>query len=218
VKGEQPPHLLIGRLGEVLIPETNRLKIVRSAKAATGDERIESIEFAARLTRGNRDGDDDPFGMTGENLPDRGVHGRPGGETIIDNDDWPVGNGRGSPGATIQFFTPRQFRRLPGDDRLNLGARQTQRPDNPLIEKSDAARRERAKGQLLLAGNAELAHKAEVERGPELPGDLESDRHSAARQGEDQQIRLASELAERCRQLATGIFSVRELIHGSIVR
>jgi hypothetical protein len=72
-----------------------------------------------------------------------------------------------------------------------------------VIEHAHAATGQRAHGQLLLTGNAQLAHKEDIQRRPKRLGNLKANGNAAARQGQDECVgRQGIGLQALCQQLA----------------
>ena len=74
-----------------------------------------------------------------------------------------------------------------------------------VVEDAHAAGGDRAHGQLLVAGHAELAHEEHVERRVQRPGDLVADRHAAARQPEHDDVVAAGVVAQPLGQQPAGV-------------
>jgi hypothetical protein len=80
--------------------------------------------------------------------------------------------------------------------------------DHSLVQHADAAARDRAHGELLVAGNPQLANDEDVERHVERDRHLERHRHPAARQAEDEHVRPAGVRGQFGGQLPAGVDSV----------
>src|SRR5205814_8667030 len=78
---------------------------------------------------------------------------------------------------------------LPHRDGIDHVIRDAQRADDLLVEHAHAAGRHGAHRELLVAGDAQLAHEEYVERRTERTGDFIRDGHAAAREGEHQDLR-----------------------------
>jgi len=63
-----------------------------------------------------------------------------------------------------------------------------------------------------MSGQAEFSYEEDVERRVERPGDFKSDRHAAARQRQDNDVRASGVVAQARRQLLAGSTAIREAI------
>ena len=112
---------------------------------------------------------------------------------------------RGMPARAVRapLFGPSDSPRSPRGTALIPRAR-------ILVENADAAARDRAHGQLLVPGHAELADQEDVERRAERSGDLVADRHATAGQRQNYDIGSIGELALTLGEHDPGLTSIRK--------
>jgi hypothetical protein len=84
---------------------------------------------------------------------------------------------------------------------LDRGRRRPEFADHPVVEHADAAGRDRAHRQFLVARRAELADQEHVQGRAQRPRHLVPDRHAAARQRQYDHVVAAREVAEPPGQL-----------------
>src|SRR5439155_15142446 len=94
---------------------------------------------------------------------------------------------------------------LLGIDRLDPLGRDVQRLDQLLVENARAARRDRPERDLLVTGNAELAHEEDIQRRLELASDLEGNRHAPARKAQHYDVVPTAVSAQALRQEPPGL-------------
>ena len=86
-----------------------------------------------------------------------------------------------------------------------------------LLQNADAATRDRSHGQFLMARDAELAHQKHIHRSAESGRDFGGDRHSSARQRQNDDVIAARVFRQARREHATGVTAIGEslvVIHG----
>jgi hypothetical protein len=83
--------------------------------------------------------------------------------------------------AAVETLAPGQLVLLLCRNRINQMLRQPEMMHELVIEYTHAACRNSAHRQLLVSGDAQLAHDKNVERGVKRAGDFIRDRHAAAR-------------------------------------
>jgi hypothetical protein len=101
---------------------------------------------------------------------------------------------------------------LLGVDRLDPLDRDVQRLDELLAEHARAARGDRAERELLVPGDAELAHEEDVERRGQRTRDLEGDRHPAARQRQHDDVVAPRVLAQALREQPARLDAIPEAL------
>ena len=107
-------------------------------------------------SRGN--GNDDARGLLLANGRHRSVHGRAGGQAVIDeNHGLPAHVGNGA-SVAIGALAALQFSLLARRHTADHGAGYFQALHDILIEDTHPAARDRPHGELLMAGNAQFAH------------------------------------------------------------
>lgn len=97
-------------------------------------------------------------------------------------------------------------------DRLDPFQRDVERVDDALEQDARAAARHGAEDQVLVAGDAELAHDEHVERRVERAGDLAGDRHAAARQAEHDHVVAAGVPAQALGQPPARVGAIPEAL------
>ena len=87
-QSEEPLHLVVGDLAEVVVPESHGVERVRSDQP---DELVHlRPELVQRVRRRGRNGHDDALGLPAADGRDRGPHRRPRREAVVDEHDRPV--------------------------------------------------------------------------------------------------------------------------------
>ena len=104
--------------------------------------------------------------------------------------------------AAVLALAPLELAELLRLDRLDPIRRDAERVDETPVDDADAAARDRAQGELLVAGDAELAHKEDVHRRSQRARDLDRHRHAAPRQAEDDHVVAPRDTSRAGRQRA----------------
>ena len=184
--GEVAAHLVIGRLPEIVIPETDGVKRFRSLGA---DHLVDDVahRFADRA-RGDRHRADDPgrvsFAQGERSCPQR----RSGGQTVVDENDRLAGDIGGRLGSPVQALAAGKLAPLVGLDRVDGLSRNAELADRILVQDAQSTGGNRAHGQLFMAGDAELADEEGIEGRVECRGDLGGDRNAATRKPEHDDV------------------------------
>ncbi len=187
---QQVAHFFIGYLREVFVPLPNGKEGLRLRQA---HEIIHlGSDFFTGLRRSNRDGNNNAGWLLLAERGDRSQHARAGSDPIVHEDhrapcglEWRTI----APVKALASFQLTLFCRC----QLIDHSRGNTQPLNDLLAQdtrptcSDSAQRE-----LLLAGNAQLAHHEKVERSVERSRHLESDRNAAPREGKYRYTRITS--------------------------
>jgi hypothetical protein len=151
------------------------------------DDRVGvEVQQRARLVRADRRGGDHVRGPARAEREDRGAHRRAGRETVVDDHDGAVDDRAHRPVAPVAPLAALELFGLGGDDGVDRVRVDVGRRDDVLVEHARAAGRDRAEGQLRVAGHAELADDQHVEGRGQRRGDLDGDGHTAAWQGQDE--------------------------------
>lgn len=156
-------------------------------------------EVIARFGGSNRDGDYDLRWPEGAEGSHGRAHARAGGEAVVDEDGSLAPHIDGWTPVAVQLLAAEKLGGLPADCRLDRLRRDAKAPDDVIVQNADAAGRDCAHGELLVAGDPELAHDENVERGADSACDLKGDRDTAAGQAEDDRFtrrKLAHEFGE----------------------
>src|SRR5438552_10902580 len=120
---------------------------------------------------------------------DRGAHGGAGGEAVVDeDDDFVMELGRRAV-VTVEALAALELLALTGGDLVDERAWDAEAVDDVAIQNLDPAGGDRAHGELLMAGHAQLADDEHVERSVEGLGDFQGNGYSPARQSEHLNIR-----------------------------
>ena len=195
-----PIGLLVGQLVEVVVERADTVEMPRGVKA---DDQIGLLaDLLQGVFRRHRHGDADLRGPLPLHRDQRRLHGRPGRQAVVDDD-------RGAPGrvdlrAVAEVEAPaaldlRQFARAGA---LEKGVIRAGAPAHLLVDHrlrvlavDDGAERHFRRARC-----TDLAHQDKVERGAQGSGDLERDRHAAARQRVDDRpsSAIGSSFAANC--------------------
>lgn len=153
-------------------------------RALDTDEPVDfTAQFLARAGSRDRDGDDDTAGQGTHGL-DRGFHGRPGGQAIVnENDDAAFDDCRG-PAVPVCGLATLDLGAFTSDDGVDGRLRNAIAANDIVVDNDLATAGDRPHGQFLLTRNAELTHNEDVEREMQLAGNFEGNRNAAARQSE----------------------------------
>jgi hypothetical protein len=183
---EQVAHLLVAHLREVAIPRADGAKLSRRHQA---DDLVDdATQRRARARRRDRHGDDRASRPLLSDVQRGGQHRRSRGQPVVDQHDRPVGQRQRGTIGSIQALPALQLAPLLAFDRLQLLRGELQARHERLVDDARAAACDCAKGQLFVAGHAELSHHVYVERCAEAARDLIGDRHAAARQAKHQGV------------------------------
>ena len=177
--GKMAAHLVVRRLPEIVIPETDGVERLRSLGA---DHLVDDVAHRiADRARGDRHRADDPgrvpFAQGERARPQR----RSGGQTVVDENDRLAGDIGGRLGAPVEALAAGKLAPLVGLDRVDGLSRNAKLADRLLVQDAQSARGDRAHGQLFVAGNAELADEEGIEGCVEGRGNLGGDRNAATR-------------------------------------
>ncbi len=205
--GQQHTHLVVAGLAEIVVPAADRAELRRRRRAYHVVGQL--LHLGAAFRRRDRNRHHDARRLHLPQRLDRDLHGGAGGEAVVDQDGGLAAHIRhGS--VTIEPLAPRQLLLLARNARLDRLRRKAQPLDQGVVQHLRAAGRDRAHRQLLVAGGADLAHQEHIERRLEGARDLESHRHAATRQCEDQHVRPVAIGAELGGKLTAGIATVAE--------
>ena len=207
---EQHPDLVVGRLREVLVPDSHGLQRpgCDHAHHVVGH----GAQAVAHVRVGDRDGDDDPRRLVGPQGMQRRQHGRPRGQPVVDEDDRAAGDVGRRAVTAVRLLAALQLAPLLGVDRLDPLGRQIQRLDQLGVENADTTGGDRAERVLLVSRHAELAHEKHVQGRVQRPRDLVADGHATARQGEHDDIVAARVVAQPLREQPAGVRPVPEAL------
>jgi hypothetical protein len=125
-----------------------------------------------------------------------GPHRRPGGESVIDEQDNTSGDDQRSPPLPVKRFAAIEFDHLPRDDRLDRRLIEADRFSQIRVENANSARGKSAKGELFMARDAEFSDRKKIEWEMEGPGDLKGDRDAPSWKGKDECSGIVRVLAQ----------------------
>lgn len=134
-----------------------------------------------------------------------GPHRRAGGEPVVDDDHFAPAHVERRALATERALATRELDELELHESLDLLGREPQRLQHVLVHHACSAGGERAHGELLVPGHAELAYDEDVERRAQRPRYLGRYRNSAARQREHDHIVATGVTPQRIRELSPGV-------------
>ena len=184
--GEETAHLIIRRLPEIVVPETDGVKRFRSLGA---DHLVDEFaHFFAGRARGDRHRADDPGGISFAQGERAGPQRRSGGQPVVDEDHRLTGDIGGRLGASVEALAAGKLAPLVGFDRVDDFSRNAELADRILVQDPQSARGDRAHGQLFVAGDAELADEEGIKGCVEGRGDLGGDRNAATRKPEHDDV------------------------------
>lgn len=126
-----------------------------------------------------------------------GPHRRPGGESVIDQQDEASGDDQWCPSFPIERFTAVEFDHLPCNDRLDRRLIEADRLSQIRVENADSTGSKGAKGEFFVARDTELSDRKKIEWEMEGPGNLEGDRDAPSRKGNDECLGIVRVLAQK---------------------
>ena len=207
-RGQQVPHLLVGGLIEVVVEAADGHERLRGGEAH--DLVHLAAERGARGRGGHRHGHDHLGRMLPSKRRHRRAHRRSGGEPVVHEDDRAPGEGRRRAVATIRTLAAVELARFLRRHAVDRFRADGERVHHLVVDDAHAARRDRAHGQLLLPGRAQLADDEHVQGRVEAPRDLVRHGDSTPRQPEHDQPPPAPVGAEAGDELAAGVGAVAE--------
>ena len=145
------------------------------------------LQLPPGIASGNRDRDEQPSrGRT--QSPSCGSHCGSRGQAVVDKDDRAALKPSGRTFIAKDGLAPFDLPPLAGHHKVDGLPRDAVRADHVLLQHDAAAAGYRAHGQLFLPGDTEFANDEDVEGQMQIASDLESNRHSTARQAEDNRV------------------------------
>jgi hypothetical protein len=179
---------LVGRT-EIGVVDTNGHKWIGLFHSDDG------VGFGTQGSAGGRrcdgHGHHDLLWMLFPHCADRGAHGGPCSQPVVDQNDGSPGDLGRRMSTSQALFLSLGLRHLVCRDRLQELWRDTSFANNVVVQVATASRSDRADGELGLVGRAELARHDDVQLGVQSRGDLCANGHTAARYGQDQDILIA---------------------------
>jgi hypothetical protein len=120
---------------------------------------------------------------------DCGVHGSPGGQAIIYQDDGFILDFREGPLASIKVLPSRHFLLLSCSYFLDDCGGVSQSSNCFLVEHSNPTRGNRTHGEFLMPWDTQLANKKDIQGRMQEPGYFSGNRYASTRQCQHQHIR-----------------------------
>jgi hypothetical protein len=146
------------------------------------------LELGAGGRRGDGRRDHDARGIVLAERGHGGPHARAGGEAVVDEDDGLAAHVERRAVVAIGGLATGELAPLVLRHRLDRVGRDAERAHELLVEDENAARAERAHGELLVAGHPQLADREDVERQTQATRDLIRDGHASAGQPEHHSV------------------------------
>ncbi len=210
---EQGDHLVVTRLGEVLV------------ELPDGEERARHFDahhliggvaqLGDRLARGDRNGQHHPGGAVGPGHLARGPRCRPGSDAVVDDDGGAARHGHGWAITPKASHPALELGTLACLDRGELLGTHPGRVLNLLVDDPRPLLADGPHGQFGLEGHAQLADDDHVEGRPERSGHLEGHGHPAPGKAQHHHVRTAQVLQQHG-QAPSGISTIDEG-HGDLL-
>ena len=140
----------------------------------------------------------------------RGEHARPGRQSVVDQDHRLAGDVERWPTVAVGGLTADQLAALALGDLLQLLRGDAQAAQHVVVDHDTATAGQRAHRELFVAGCTELADDERVQGSPQCGGHLPCDRNAAARQTQDDDVRLAAVRLQQAGQHLTRLAAVFE--------
>ena len=179
---QQPDGFLVGQLVEVVVEGADAVEMLGGVK--TYDQIGLLADLLQGFLRRHRHRDADFRGTLSLHRDQGRLHGRPGRQAIVDDDRRMPGRVDLRTAAEVASPAALEFRQFARSGAFEKGVIRAGAPAHLLVDHGlrvfavdDGAER-----HFRRARSADLAHKYEVERGAQGAGDLDGDRHPAARQ------------------------------------
>ena len=204
---QQPQHLVVGDLREVVVP------LADGAQLGRRQQRHHAVRLARqraqRVGRGDGHGQHHRLRPVGADGLDGRAHRAAGGDAVVDEQHGAAPQHRRRPAAAEQRHARLHLAALRLGRFRELLFGQVQLLEELLVPGHRAALGHRAHAQLGLPRHAQLPHHPNVQRRPERARHLETHRHAAARQRQHQGpvLRVAAQLR---RQLLSCVRPVSE--------
>jgi hypothetical protein len=208
---EQFTHFFVGGLRKVLVPSADGMEGFGSASAH--DLFDFGAELIAGVARANGHRHGYGGGMAQAQRADGGAHARAGGEAVVDENNGVVFEVGGRAVTAIGFFTSAQFFLLFADGGLDPTFGHAEVLDDFLIKDAHAAGSDGTHGQFFIAWRAQFADDKDIERSAESASDFKGDGHTAAREGEHNDIGLAGVMHQLPGQESASVESILKACH-----
>jgi hypothetical protein len=188
------------------IPQAHGVK--RFGRLCAADSVCHLLKPRAALGCANRCRDHDSRRLQLSDRRNRGFHRGSGRQTVVDENDRALLEGRQRPAAAVQRFSPFELEPLAHRHLFHRGPRDSELGDEILAQHPDGAARNRAHGELRMARYAELADDEHIQRRIELARHLERDRHPASGQGQHDDVAALRVSAQAASQLPSRLGTV----------
>src|SRR5580700_1692700 len=209
--GQETPHVVVARLGEVPVVKADGVE--RFGRVDADYPVDDSAKRGARPPRGDRHGSDDRCGFARSQRRRRGAHRRSGRKPVVDDDDGLTGDPWLRTRLAVRAFAAAHFAHLTVDDFLQRFVIDAERSDQLFVDDARSFVGERTHCELFVARYAELAHDVDVERQAQAARHFTPDRNAAARQRQNDCVRVARIAGERLGELPPRIGAVSEELH-----
>lgn len=191
---QQLPNLFVRRLREVVVPQTDSVERLRRDRA---DHFLDLVpELIACFGSRCWNSDDDPCRLLLSERLRGGSHRRSGRQAVVDENDSASTDIGWLRIAAIQSLAALELILLADDGAIDRALRYPERANDVVIDDTNSAAADCPHRKLLVSGNAELTNEKDVEWRAQLCRDFIRDRHSAAGEGEDEDVVAIGELAK----------------------
>ena len=169
---------------EIGIPRANGDKIGGRFEA---DDLVGDLaEFVASGLGGDGNGNNDASGVLWAESADGGLHGGAGGKAVVNQDNGAIANIKRRALATVFKLAALNFGGFALGDGFDDGRSDVEAQDDVVVENAYTPAGDGSHGELLTAGDAELADDEDVEGEAKPSSDFGGDRDTSAREGEDE--------------------------------
>ncbi len=205
---QEPPHVVVRQLAEVLVPEPDRVE--RLGRDHRDDLVGLTPELCKRVQRRRRYRDDDQLRPLSPDGGHSRPHRRAGRETVVDEHHHLARKLGRRAVAAIRALAALELGELPLGDPVDDVVAEPQLANQLVVQDARPAGRNRPHRQLRLAGVAELADEEDVERRAERPRHLARDGHAAARQRQHDDVVAARQRGEALAEQPAALGPVTE--------
>ncbi len=183
---EQRAYLVVGGLAEIAVSLPHGEEVRRRSQA----HHLIGVLLKGRngIRRPDRRGQHNPSGAVRPGHLTRRLSRRAGGDTVVDDQRDAARQGKSLAPAAVELGPAPQLRQLLAFDSGDIRIGQSGVTQDIVVEHPHSVFTDRTECQLRLIRHAELADHQHVEGGTQRLGDLERDRHAAARQTENDDV------------------------------
>jgi hypothetical protein len=183
---QQVLHFLVAGLVELAVPLAHRPEKRRCFEAYQLVDLWRQL--GQRFRRRHRYRYDNLAGAVLARDLDRRLHGRAGGDAVVDQDHGPALHLHGWPRAPVQALAAGQFGLFAGGDRVDLLLGYPHQAGHTRLQDAHAAGADRTHREFLVVRHAELAYQQQIELGAQRGRHRRGNRHAAARQGQHDHV------------------------------